>query len=201
MNIIVRALVCIAILSVSGCATHAPTRFAIGTSAPSVALAPGTVDIVASVNYLKKVDSVAGSQASKYAGDQRIIAGVISDELKHLPAGAGMRLTDEASSSKARFRCNITLHQFVAWKELLLILLPLPTSNNESFCVTATLFDHKMNSELKKYEEWGYSKQTRFFMIEGSDNPPLNELRTFLVKKVLSDVATDVSAAMTQSTN
>ena len=44
----------------------------------------------------------------------------------------------------------------MAWEEVFLILLPLPTSNNESICVQATLFDTERNQEVKKYEEWGY---------------------------------------------
>ena len=174
-------LTCIAVLSITGCATHGPTHLRMGTPTPAVTLPSGTVDIVVHMNYLKKVDSVDGSQRSNYERDQRLIEDVISDVLKQFPGSDGMRLADAATSIRARFRCNITVHQFVAWKENLLILLPIPTSNNESICVQATLFDTERNQEVKKYEEWGYNKQNRFFIFEGRDKPPLNEMGSSLL--------------------
>jgi hypothetical protein len=136
-----------------------------------------------------------------YAGDKLLIESVCMDVLKQLPGFERMRLADETTSIKARFRCEITVHQFVALKEMLLVLLPLPTSNNESICVQATLFDTKRSQVVKKYEEWGYNKQSRFFFIEGKDKPLLSELRPFLVKKVLTAVAKDTSTIMTRNAN
>lgn len=195
MRAFARSISCFSILLITGCATYGPTQLIMDPATPSVALSSGTVDIVAQMNYLKYVDSVNGSQRSDYARDKRLIEGVISSELKQIGGGEGMQLIDTATSGKARFRCDITVHQFVAWEEILFILLPIPTSNNESIYVEATLFDTERKQEIKKYEEWGYNKQVRFFIFEGRDNPPMSELRTFLVRKVLRAVAMDVSLA------
>lgn len=187
-------LVLMVIFIIAGCATYPPTRIDLLPERPNYSLPLNTVEVLASLNYLNKLDSIEGSEKSKYDADQGLANAVVEAAIKNLPSPTALYISNTETANKSRFRCDITIHSFVAYRTILYVILPTPWSVNESCCVTATLTDKKNNKIVSKYEEWGYNKQTGFWAFYESAQEPTNQdLRRYLVEKVIENVAADAA--------
>lgn len=178
------------LLALSGCASYPPTEIG-SLDGPAVSSLEGKqIDFVVSSHYLGSVDDPTDTSPSKYARDQAIATAVVSDALSPYYINEA-RVVQSAADATAPYVCEMKIHQFVAWIEVLYAILPIPHSSNESICVTALL--KKEGQPLSEYSECGFSRERGFWAWSGPDRPPVAQLRTFVTKKVVYQVLADLA--------
>ena len=184
-------VLCTALIFVLGaCASHPRTVIKSLNSPVSSSMAGKHIDFVTSFHYLGTVDDPTDTKPSGFKRDHQIAKSVVSSVLSPYNNGA-IRVVDSAQAITAPYVCEMKIHQFVAWKEILYALLPSPHSSNESICVTAEL--KKKGRSLSEYSECGFSKESGFWAWSGPQLPSMDELRTFVTKKVVYQVLSDVA--------
>jgi len=176
-----------------GCATHAPTQIGTVPQTSSAPSAPRGVGVTASVYYLDELDTLAGSKKSTWSHDRKLALEVAREQVATLHMSDAMPVLEESQPSSAPLHLDLKMHQFVAWREILYVMLPIPYSSNESACIEGTLTDNRTHATVKRYEEWGFTKTSGFWFFELGHQPRMRDLRDFLVRKVLLAAETDAA--------
>jgi len=176
-------------LATFGCASHPPTTIGPVGGPEARALAEKTVDFVATPYYLGTLDDPRDSEVSTWDHDQTLANQSISQAI--LPYGRNARLATDGGGGSAHYKCEIGIHTYVAWIEILYALFPVPHSSNESVCVTAAL--RKSGELLSTYSECGFSRERGFWAWTGGDRPRPADLRSFVTDTVVAQVMRDVA--------
>ncbi|MBN1952779.1 MAG: hypothetical protein JW801_16370 [Bacteroidales bacterium] len=182
----------------SDCASYKPTELEdlSAVHAPSFAQEK-PVDILCSYYNLKHLDTLEGSRQTYFERDQKIARDEVADQLGKLckqksTCISQFALTIDSTAIDKDNYIDFRIHQFVAWSDILLMLLPWYYAINESYCVTADVY---RNGELAdSFEEWGFIRVSGFWIIEFADQPRGLDLRSYLVLKVLNKVAASYPA-------
>jgi hypothetical protein len=178
------------LLALAGCASHAPTVIGPLDGTVVSSLEGKHIDFVVSPHYLGSVDDPTDTSPSKYSRDQALVTSVVASVLSSYDS-AEVGVVQSAAEVTKPYVCEMKIHQFVGWIEILYAILPIPHSSNESICVTAVL--SKQGQALSEYSECGFSRERGFWAWSGPDRPPIAQLRTFVTKKVVYQVLTDLA--------
>jgi len=177
------------LILLSNCASYKPTLINDSYKGSVIAINHlDKVQILTSYYSLKKVDNLEGSHKTSFDSDQRLSKQVVEEQLTVLCESkddcvSKYYLTNSNRDILSKMYIDLKIHQYVSWGDVFIQILPVYYSVNESYCVTADIY--KDGEIVKNIEEWGYTKESGFWIIEFPEKPNSARLRAYLVQKVL----------------
>jgi hypothetical protein len=185
-----------ALILLAGCATYKPTIIDNNYEGTlSDIISYDKVGILCAYYSLASVDNLTDSKETSFKHDQKLAKNVVDAELKVLCAQnsscyENYYTTNDISEINSDKYIDLKIHQYVNWGQICIMIFPVYYTLNESYCVTADIYENKMRT--KQVVEWGYIKMSGFWVFDFGDTPNGNALRSYLVKKVLNQAIKEI---------
>jgi hypothetical protein len=154
------------------------------------------IAILCSYNSLKKVHDLTGAHKTAFARDQDLARAVVTDGLNSLcgnnqNCSQSCFVTINQGSITTDKYIDFKIYQFVNWVPVFIQILPTYYGCNESVCVTAEIYEG--GKVVKRFEEWGFSKDRGFWFFPFGTKPKTVPLRNFVAKKVLNEALSSIN--------